>query len=180
MTITAVRYFYYRDDKRAPRITLCAVRADDWRVGYGWAICDWRVGYGWAICSASDPVHKDDWLEWIDDGRTNNAQAFVRRVGGKTLARGRAEAALTKRGRGFQCLNWQPHVWRYARPVRRKEAQDVMAQCDYEQMKGFLRLVKEGDVRGLPKALRPEAFLERFAAPIPHEMESIDADTSEQ
>ena len=35
---TSVRYCYYRDDFRAPRITLCRYE-EDGRICYGWAIC---------------------------------------------------------------------------------------------------------------------------------------------
>lgn len=140
MLITDVRYFYYRDDHRTPRITLCAVRADDG-----------RIGYGWAICSYSD--------------------ACVRDIG-MFRARGRAMVALEKRGRGMPCCDWVGegaqqytqgvlgYVWRYARPVMRGEAKIVINACD-DAAYGLYRLFEYGDVRGLPKAMRPEAFTPR-------------------
>ena len=157
MNITDVRYFYYRDERRRPLITLCAVRADDG-----------RIGYGWAICSASDQVHKDDWYD--DDPHDQRSYVFC--AGGKRIARGRAEVALTKRGRGIPCCDWvgegaQRHrqsilnyVWRYARRINRDEAKRVIHACGAPAEALWL-LTEYGDGGGLPKALLPEALTAR-------------------
>ena len=154
MTITDVRYYYYRDDKRQPRITLCVVRADDG-----------RIGYGWSICSQLDVFHKEDYYT----GSLFTMRGYEKHVGGKTIARGRAEVALAKRGRGIPCQNWVSdgmnqhtegvlgHIWRYARDICRDDAKRVINVC-VDAAEPLYRLTEYGDVRGLPTSMRPEAF----------------------
>lgn len=165
MTITDTRYCYYRDDRRQPRITLCAVRYDDG-----------RIGYGWAIAGPDDRFSYENWWEEITYTEAPWRVDCKLRLGGKALARGRAEVAVTKRHRGIPCCDWRGeaheqytvgvlgHVWRYARPVKREEAIETIYQCNDEES-GFLRLIDYGDVRYLPKALRPEAFVPKVAEP---------------
>ena len=131
MTITDVKYYYYRDQHRAPRLTLCRVRDDQGRYGYGWSIC-------------TDPSpHPGD---RIQDGE------LIR--GGRSIAKGRAEAALTER-RGIACFSKPDGVVcrLYWRLIRRREALAVIRACGGAF--GLLACIKERDVLWFPETMRP-------------------------
>ncbi len=132
MTITNVKYYYYRDQHRAPRVTLCRVRDD---LG--------RYGYGWSICTDPSP-HPGD--------RIQN-DTLIR--GGRSIARGRAEAALSVR-RGIACyVKADQIICRlYWRPIRRLEALAVIRACPGAF--GILACIKERDVLWFPKIMRPK------------------------
>ena len=125
-----VRYYYYRNSSKHPLVTLCKIQSDDG-----------RIGYGWAICNEKDPCRKDD--KDIFDYATNRLTILV---GGKHLAKGRAEAAL-KRGKPLD-----DHVWCYNRPIKRKEAIAVIWQC---QAIALLNLEARGDYTLLPRSMQP-------------------------
>ena len=133
MVITDVKYYYYRDQHRAPRVTLCRVRDD---LG--------RYGYGWSICTEPSP-HPGD--------RIQN-DVLIR--GGRSIARGRAEAALTER-RGIACfIKADGVVCRlYWRPIRRREALAVLLTCGGAF--GVFACIKERDVLWFPETMRPPA-----------------------
>lgn len=96
-----VRFFYSRDDKRRPLITLCRVTDTEG-----------RIAFAWAICSGADNPHKDD-IELYDSQR----HAWRTEPGGRTLAKGRALRTLAK-----------GHM-HYQRPIRHHNARDVMQAC---------------------------------------------------
>lgn len=147
MTITEVKYYYYRDQHRAPRVTLCRVRDD---LG--------RYGYGWSICTDPSPHPGDR----IQDGE------LIR--GGRSIARGRAEASLTPR-RGIACfIKADGVVCRlYWRPIRRREALEVIRTCP--EAFGLLACIKERDILWFPETMRPPAVpidaILRFGSQIP-------------
>lgn len=164
-----IRYYYFRDDKRAPRVTLCAVRDKDG-----------RIGYGWSICSADDTPRREDWYAW-DDAHVD----YVRHVGGRTLARGRAEAALKKRGAPARTCRdtivterseqtFLPHVLIYRRPVLRTEARAMLQECcgwygEPGFSAGLWKLIDYHDPSWLPPSMRPESLS------VPDTEESVDA-----
>ena len=147
MTITDVKYYYYRDKHRAPRVTLCRVRDD---MG--------RYGYGWSICTEPSP-HPGDRIQ--DD-------VLIR--GGRSIARGRAEAALTER-RGIACfIKADGVVCRlYWRPIRRREALAVLLTCGGAF--GLFACIKERDILWFPESMRPPVVpidaIPRFGSQIP-------------
>ena len=147
MTITEVKYYYYRDQHRAPRVTLCRVRDD---LG--------RYGYGWSICTDPSPHPGDR----IQEGK------LIR--GGRSIAKGRAEAALTTR-RGIACfIKADGVVCRlYSRPIQRCEALAVIRACP--QAFGLLACIKERDVLWFPETMRPPTVpldaIPRFSSQVP-------------
>ena len=147
MTITEVKYYYYRDQHRAPRVTLCRVRDDQG-----------RYGYGWSICTEPSP-HPGD--------RIQN-DTLIR--GGRSIAKGRAEAALTPR-RGIACFIKADRVVcrLYWRPIRRREALAVIRACGGAF--GLLACIKERDVLWFPETMRPPTVpldvSPRFGSQIP-------------
>ena len=147
MTITDVKYFYYRDPHRAPRVTLCRVRDD---LG--------RYGYGWSICTDPSPHPGDR----IQDGQ------LLR--GGRSIARGRAEAALTTKRGVACCIKADGVVCRlYWRPIRHPEALAVIRACGGAF--GLLACIKECDVLWYPEPMRPPTVpldaIPRFGSQIP-------------
>ena len=134
MTITDVRYYYYRDQHRAPRVTICRVRDDLGRYGYGWSICTEPSPH------PGDRIHDDTLIR-----------------GGRSIARGRAEAALTVK-RGIACfIKADKIVCRlYWRPIRRREALAVIRAC--AGAFGLLACIKERDVLWFPETLRPKSI----------------------
>lgn len=125
-----VRFYYYRDEKKRPLVTLCKVKHDDG-----------RIGYGWAVCSASDNCHKRD-LYGYEQGPEACKVAF----GGKSIALGRAEAAL-RRGKPLD-----DHVWCYKRTIQRDEALAVLWQC---RAYAIVALEARGDYTLLPRSMQP-------------------------
>mgnify|MGYP001562051326 CR=1 FL=1 len=142
-----IRFFYYRDDTRRPLITLCRVCTGDG-----------RTAYGWAICARKDQCHKDDVVY-----RDPDTGHEWREPGGRSRARGRALRALTQglqcQGLGYESL---PQIVRYARPVLRDEAREVMQAC---QAFGFRLLVDDGCVNELPPSMSPNMGGKPHAAP---------------
>ena len=149
MTFSEIRYYYYRDQHRAPRVTLCRVRDD---LG--------RYGYGWSICTDPSPHPGDR----IHDGQ--------RIRGGRSIARGRAEAALSVR-RGLACpIGVDGVICRlYWRPICREEALMVIHDC---QAHGLLSFLESRNVRLVPMSLQPSTRLPigdipRLGSQIPYE-----------
>ena len=127
-----IRFYYFRDDKRRPRVTLCRVITDDHRIGYGWAICG--------------------------DGDNPN------RDFGRWLAKGRAGAAL-RRGRQAQDAE---RTWVYPRPILRREAVDVLGDCqaDFEIIHLSVGIVGDlPDYMRVPGLNDTEATLPMIMAP---------------
>ena len=128
-----VRYFYFRDDRRRPVITLCRIIAHDG-----------KIGYGWAICGPRDNPHKRDVLMY-----DKTTESWKRIRGGKSVAYGRAEAALK---RGEPCKGCDGTVFTYGRKVSRMNA--MLAVYESGE-KGFQALVYQHDPWQLPRLMRP-------------------------
>jgi len=138
MTITEVKYYYYRDKKKSPRITVCRVRLDNG-----------VYSYGWSICTEASP-HREIILE---PHPSLDKAGFVLRRGGRAIARGRAVVALTAK-RGVPCrVGPDGIICRFFhRPIHRPEALAVVHACHAGSLLQFL---DERDVRWLPNSLRP-------------------------
>ena len=133
MIITEARYCYYRDEGGAPRVTVCRVRDDQG-----------RYGYGWSICTEPTPHHHDtgEYLLYDD--------SFVRQRGGRSIARGRAEVAFTP-PRGQACFGTRIPCYRFWRPIRRPEAREMLVRC--KAMGVFL--LSQGILDQLPRSMQP-------------------------
>lgn len=134
MTFSEIRYYYYRDAHRAPRVTICRV-------------CDTqgRYGYGWSICTEPSP-HPGDRIQFDWAGN----DVWIR--GGRSIARGRATAALTGT-RGVECLPYgTAPCFLYRRPIRRAEAIGVLVAC---HAFALLNVQETRDVRGFPLPILP-------------------------
>ena len=128
-----VRYFYFRDDRRRPVITLCRI------IAY-----DGKVGYGWAVCGPRDNPHKRDVLMY-----DKTTESWKRIRGGKSVAYGRAEAALK---RGEPCYGCDGTVFTYGRKVSRMIARNIVFECGAT---GFSALAQLHDPWQLPRSMRP-------------------------
>jgi hypothetical protein len=124
------RYFYFRNGRNHPKVTVAMVRRGDGAVGYGWAI----VGKGDLFAYNDMTAYCKDVGQWTE----------VR--GGKSIARGRAEAALR---RGKQIAD---KVWRYDRPIQRPWAIDTIASCNASAL---FALVWHDAYEALPKSMQP-------------------------
>lgn len=127
-----IRYFYFRDDRRRPVITLCRVINENG-----------LVGYGWAICGPKDNPHKENILV-----RDRTTRQWIEVRGGRSIALGRAVAAL-RRGMPSPCA---ANVRVYDRKVHRQVARSVAIEC---QAMGFVALAALGDPWQLPKSMQP-------------------------
>lgn len=138
-TLINIRFFYYRDDLRRPLITLCRL------------VVDGHTTYGWAICGPRDRPQKKDTI-FYDPYRMIRKE-IGRIPGGRSIALARAKRALRS---GRPCYSrsrgdlW--NVRRYARPVVRDEACEVIQACAAQ---GFVELVQHDSVDGLPASMQP-------------------------
>ena len=129
MVVPDIRYQYYRDRHGAPRVTLCRIRTEDGHYGYGWSICTDPSPH------PADRMHND-----------------IRIRGGRSIARGRAEAAL--KNRGVQCHPFlDASCWIFHRPIRRVEALAVLEECQAAAMLYFLTT---RNTKWLSQAMRPD------------------------
>ena len=167
MAIIETTYFYYReplkprDTKRnlslvlgPPRVTLCRVQDDQH-----------RFGVGWAICTEPTPHHKDLWHVLYHEGvEIPGNRVLVR--GGRSIARGRAEAALRdhdrQEGRGRFCTTYSDvELYRFNRPIVDQRALSVIDLC---HARDLLKFVAASDILFLPDPFRdfsPPKFLPR-------------------
>lgn len=135
-TLIDIRYYYYRDALHRPLITICRL------------VVAGHTTYGWAICSLIEVPHKGD--VWFNDPTTGKDWI---EPGGRSIALARAKRAMRS---GRPCYSrargdlW--NVRRYARPVVRDEAYDVIHMCAAQ---GFVGLVQNDSVDGLPVSMQP-------------------------
>ena len=134
LTPVDVCYHYYRDTHNRPLVTLCRVILHQEFTGYGWAIC-------------TDPTpHYETRTAYCP---LTDTMRIVR--GGRRIAHGRALAALTPR-RGVHLLCQAP-AYRFWRPIRRREAFQVLEQCPGAE--ALLRLVECNSTEALPLRMQP-------------------------
>ena len=131
-----IRFFYYRDDLRRPLITLCRL------------VVDGHTTYGWAICGPRNMPHKEDMLYKYDPAKL---RGFFE-AGGRSIALGRAKRALRSGRPCYSSTCGLVNVRRYARPVVREEAREVINAC---HARGFAGLVHNDSVDGLPVSMQP-------------------------
>ena len=152
MVVSDIRYQYYRDRHGAPRVTLCRIRTEDGRYGYGWSICTDGI------------VRYVDEVLLVRPSTPSGAYTLTRMRGGRSIARGRAEAAL--KNRGIQCQPFtDASCWIFHRPICRPEAVAVLEEC---QATALLRCLATRNMKWLRQAMQPDAVGQNHTYVNPH------------